>query len=189
MAEGKACGMGDPAPAEFHSGANSDYRWIVTGATLGELLRLVPECILGKYVAITSINCDPPHLTEQEEANGWVSRDGIAYSPKLESTANLRHDHFDEWYVFREPRDLGCLICSDTNPWVSEFGPRRVHVFVNYSFGFSLHLAEFAAVAELFWEQMNWMQPETYIAHGDQLTVVTRDHNLMGEIVAAFQRA
>ncbi|HKF46873.1 MAG TPA: hypothetical protein VKB38_05905 [Terracidiphilus sp.] len=180
--------MDDSRPAEFHSGANGDYRWIVADATIGELLGMVPESVLGKYVAVTSFDPGPLALTEEQEAKGWHSCEGIAYSPKIESIENLPHDNFDEWYVFREPRNLGCLVCSDANPWVSEFAPQRVHVFVNYSSSFGLHLAESRALAELFWEQLDWMQPETYISHGDRLTVVTRDHHLMTAIVTALHR-
>ena len=181
--------MRDSAPAKFHLGTNGEYRWIVADATLGELLEAVPEIVLGKHIAVTSSDSGPLRLTEKETARGWTSSRGIAYSPKVESVQDLPYDNsFDEWYVFPKPTCLGTLVGSDVNLWTSEITEGRVHAFVNYSCGFSLHLPDFAAVTEIFWAQMDWIEPEAYIAGGEQLTVVTRNDRLIAAIVRAFQR-
>jgi len=96
-------------------GSHGDYEWLVTEHTLGDLLRLCPEIVLGKHIAVTSLDSGPLSLSEQEKAAGWESRKGIAYSPKLTGVENLPHDLFDEWYVFENPKDLGELADPQTN--------------------------------------------------------------------------
>lgn len=174
--------------ARFYVGAHGDYRWVVTDGMLHKLVSIVPGFVLGKYIAVTSCDCGPLHLSENEIANGWVSRNGIAYSPRIESIETLPSDSScTEWYTFPEPVDLGAVVDSDINLWESEITPGRVHVFSNLSFGFGLHMPEFGALAEIFWEQLNWVQPESFIAAGDQLTVVTRDRNLADALVRTCQ--
>ncbi|HEY3703651.1 MAG TPA: hypothetical protein VGL22_01230 [Terracidiphilus sp.] len=175
--------------AQLHFGAHGEYQWIVAEASLHEVLKEVPEAVLGRHIAVTSADSGPLALAERDTARGWSSRGGIAYSPMVERAEDLPcQSCFHEWYVFREPRDLGILVDPKVSLWVSEIARGRVHVFVNYSFGFSLHSSECAAVTEIFWEQMEWIRPESYIADGDQLTVVTRNERLIAGVVRALQR-
>jgi hypothetical protein len=175
--------------ARFHVGINGDYRWIVTDGRLQKLVKLVPAFVLGKYIAVTSCECGPLRLSPNEVDNGWVARNGIAYSPRIESLAALPSESScTEWYTFREPRDLGAAVEPGISVWESHIAPGRVHVFANLNFGFGLHMPEFAALAEVFWEQLHWVQPESYIAAGPQLTVVTRDRNLADALVRNCQQ-
>lgn len=170
--------------ARFHVGKHGDYRWIVTDAAARDLVHLVPGFVLGKYLAVTSCDCGPLHLSETEIANGWIARNGIAYSPHIESLNALPSESAcTEWYIFRQPTDLGAAVDPGTSVWESAITPGRVHAFANLSFGFGLHMPEFAALAEIFWEQMHWMDPESYIAAGHELTVVTRDRRLAEALV------
>jgi hypothetical protein len=56
--------------------------------------------------------------------------------------------------------------------------------FVNY--GFALYPPDRASLADLFWTQLDHVQPESYIADNDYLTFVTRDENLFAVVAEAL---
>ena len=46
---------------------------------------------------------------------------------------------------------------------------------MNFGPGFALHSPEMVALVSLFWKQLDWIQPESYIADADMfLTFVSR---------------
>ena len=56
-------------------------------------------------------------------------------------------------------------------------GRDHATVFVNYG-GFALDCVEMNDLASLFWEQLEWIRPESYIADGDFLNFVTSNKAL-----------
>jgi hypothetical protein len=58
-------------------GSEGLYEWLVSDQEF-DLLQLCPEVVLGKYVAVTSIDSSQLVPTENETAAGWQSRAGIA---------------------------------------------------------------------------------------------------------------
>jgi hypothetical protein len=57
--------------------------------------------------------------------------------------------------------------------------PGTVFAFINF-FGFQLSEPEMQPVTDLFWKQMEWMQPESYIGDGRQcLVFATRNKALL----------
>src|SRR5579864_4203176 len=90
----------------FTVGSQSSYEWLVTDEDF-DLLELCPEIVLGKYVAVTSIDSGELVPTDKEAAAGWWSRARIAYSPKVENADDLPREEWDEWYIFNTPADLG----------------------------------------------------------------------------------
>jgi hypothetical protein len=87
-------------------GSQGVYEWLVTDQQL-DLLQLCPDVVLGKYIAITSLDSGPLVPTSEENAAGWESRGKIAYSPKIQNGASLPRAEYDEWYIFGGPIDLG----------------------------------------------------------------------------------
>jgi hypothetical protein len=98
----------------------------------------------------------------------------------------LPRDGWDEWYVFRESPDLGASRLG-TNIFDPAVHRGEVADFVNY--GFALHPPERNSLADLFWNQLDWIQPESYIADNDYLTFVTRDESLFDAVCEALSRA
>ncbi len=98
----------------------------------------------------------------------------------------MPRDGWDEWYVFAQPTDLGVSRLSD-----NIFDPRlkaaEVGVFVNYSF--ALHRPEMQDLADLFWSQIDRIQPESYIANNDWLTFVTRDESLFASVAKGLSHS
>jgi hypothetical protein len=156
---------------------------------MGDLLEECPQCVLDRYIAVTSFDSGPLYLNDIENANGWESRNGVTYSPRIHTIEGLPYDNcFDEWYVFDEAPDLGRLCDRGTNIFDSEQTPGCVYDFVNFGFGFSLHLPDRDALTELFWKQLGWIQPTAYIADGNQLTWVSRDKQMMDVFKEVLRR-
>jgi hypothetical protein len=56
----------------------------------------------------------------------------------------------------------------------------QVRVFVNYCF--ALHIPEMNDLATLFWRQMEWIRPESYLADNDYLTFVSANRTLFAAV-------
>lgn len=163
----------------FTVGSQDSYEWLVTDADL-DLLEVCPEIVLGKYVAVTSIDSGEFVPTEMETAAGWQSRAKIAYSPKIEKAEDLPREGWDEWYIFNTPTDLGTSHLAENIFGVPQ-EQRHLSVLVNY--GFALHPPERAIhLADLFWTQMARIRPESYVANNDYLTFVTMNEVLFTRV-------
>jgi hypothetical protein len=87
-------------------GSQGAYEWLVTDESF-DLLELCPEVVLGKYVAVTSIDSGQFVPTGKETAAGWLSHERIAYSPTIQHAEELPREGWDEWYIFNAPTELG----------------------------------------------------------------------------------
>jgi len=159
-------------------GSEGAYEWLATDQQL-DLLQLCPEVVLGKYVAITSIDSSPFIPDADETAAGGQTREDVGYSPIIQSVQELPRAGWDEWYVFNRPVDLGT---SHLRENIFEVPRQRGHlgVFVNYCF--ALHRPEMRDLIDLFWQQMEWIRPMCYLADNDDLTFVTEDRNLFARV-------
>src|SRR5580704_9967476 len=175
--------------ANFHpaavTGSHSAYRWLTTTQhELDTLPRRCPQAVVGKYLAVTSLDSGAMALTDAEKRDGWRSRNEIAYSPQIQSATNCRTERlpegcagFNECYVFNSPFDLGELWHG--NVFEAPITPGQVCRFVNFGPSFALHDPEMATLVSLFWEQLDWIQPESYIADADIfLTFVSRNEDI-----------
>ena len=108
------------------------YEWLVTDQQF-DLLQISPEVVLGKYIAITSIDSGPLVPTDDETAAGWESRKKVAYSPKIQGVAEVPSAGWDEWYIFDKPVDLGASHLGE-NIFEAPQEQGHVSVFVNYCF-------------------------------------------------------
>ena len=63
----------------------------------------------------------------------------------------------------------------------------QVAAFVNFG-GFSLHDPDMQPLADLFWTQLELIQPESFVADGDLLNFVTCNEQLFASVYAAFVR-
>jgi hypothetical protein len=123
---------------------------------ISTLLSLCPDVVIGKYLAVTSIDSGTLRLTEQERNYGWWTseagkvfsatswsgrdyRDGgkVAYSTRvtsIHSLPNETHDEccggYSEWYIFEQPVEAD-----------------EMEVFVNWM-GFALYDAPYKEWAD-----------------------------------------
>ena len=190
----------ETADEEILTGSHPPYRWLTsTEQYIGTLVRLCPEIMIGRQLAVTSIDSGEPWLTDLQEAAGWRRRGGIVYSPRLETTDELFYQFdgldvpgYDEWYLF----DGAVTAFGERmtgNPFEPEQAPRpgRVMVFVNFP-GFTIQGRDpdFQLLAGMFWKQLEWIEPESYVADGrDHLTFVTRNEALFESVYERLRAA
>jgi hypothetical protein len=167
------------------AGSHGTYHWLATGLhDLDSFLLRCPETLAGKYVAVTSLDSGPLRLTEEEERTGRRSRGGVAYSPQVRIVEKLRRGGFDEWYVFDSPKELGRVWQGNVFevPSKSDY----ISIFVNFG-DFAPHNPAVEALVTLFWKQLYQIQPESYVADGNQfLTFASRDRRLFAEVCQAL---
>jgi len=164
-------------------GSEGHYEWLVTDQQF-DLLQLCPEVVLGKYVAITSIDSGALVPTDKEAAAGWESRGKIAYSPKIQNVEDIRSEGWDEWYIFNNPTDLGTSHLGE-NIFEAPKGQGHVSVFVNHNLAF--HLSEMKSLATLFWQQIARIQPESYVADNEYLNFVSANKAFFARVRAAIE--
>jgi hypothetical protein len=168
------------------TGSHGPYLWLTTEQhDLHTLLQRCPQALVGKYIAVTSLDSGPLVLDDEEKLAGWQSRNQIAYSPEIQSAEGLRGvcGGFDEWYVGESPFDLGQL--RHDNVFENPMAPGQVSTFVNYCL--ALHKTEMQSLIDLLWKQLDWMQPESYIADADQfLTFASRNKELFASVRQAL---
>jgi hypothetical protein len=172
----------------IHCGSSGHFRWVVSDNCLDDILQVCPEIVVGKYVAVTAFDSGPiRNLTDEECAAGWELRNDIAYSPRIASTEELFHDNcYDEWYIFNSPADLGGRVPQSFNIFQTPLRQGEIQAFVNYQL--SLHLPDMEAVAKIFWEQMNRVDPHVYLADCQQwLTIVSSDEILINKCHRALE--
>jgi hypothetical protein len=83
---------------------------------------------------------------------------------------SLPREGWDEWYIFDDPTDLGTSHLGE-NIFEAPRGLGHVSDFVNYCF--TLHEPDDRGLAPLFWQQMEWIHPESYMAENDFLNFAT----------------
>jgi hypothetical protein len=176
-------------------GSHAEYQWLsMAQGNISTLLRFCPDIVLGKYLAVTSIDGSTLRLTDQERNDGWWTADAgkvfrgtswsppeyrddwkVAYSPRINSIHGLPNETheecdggFDEWYVFDRPVPA-----------------QEMEAFVNW-IGFTLYDPQYEWCADRLWEQLARLVPESYIADGTVLTFATRNRALFANVIAAF---
>jgi len=117
--------------------------------------------------------------TDKETAAGWHSHEKIAYSPKIQHAEELPREGWDEWYIFNNPTELGTSHLQE-NIFEVPRGRGHLSVFVNYCF--ALHQPEMESIASLFWQQMDWVRPESYVADNDYLNFVSMNKALFASV-------
>jgi hypothetical protein len=170
------------------TGSHGAYLWLTADQRdLQSFLQRCPRVLVGKYIAVTSQDSGPLIVTDEQRLAGWQSRNDIPYSPQMQSAERIRYGAcagFDEWYVFQSPFDLGQL--RHDNVLESSMTPGHVFTFVNY-FGFALHEPEAQNLLDLFWKQLGWIQPESFIADGALFpTFASRNKDLFASVCQAL---
>ena len=164
-------------------GSHAAYEWLVTDENF-DLLQICPAVVLGKYVAVTSIDSGECVLTADERAAGWQNREKIAYSPKIQRAEDLPREGWDEWYIFNSATELGVSHLQE-NIFQAQRGRGHVNVFVNY--GLALHKPGMESFTSLFWQQMEWVLPESYVADSDYLNFVSMNKALFVSVHDAIK--
>ncbi len=144
-------------------GNYKNYYWVEwqeRNKFLRNLLSKFPQIVLGKYLVNTSFDSGSLMLDDEEIAQGWHKYNDLAISSSITDVKSIHSDQYDEWYIFNSPKTFD-----------------NYEVFVNYG-GFSLHNPTYKELQERFWQQLEYLTPESFLAEGDHLICVTKDVNL-----------
>jgi hypothetical protein len=164
-----------------HTGNHGEYQWLVS-PQIWLLPGLVQRHHEGLYLCIAAFDSGPIKPSDDEIAQGWRLQGSILISPPLHATLYIPHAENDEWYLFSQP---------DMPEAVSE-------IFVRYG-GFTLVAPEdtyktydptwekhglewLGPLQEQFWEQIERLNLETYVAMGENDIVVSRHQPFMDAV-------
>lgn len=158
-------------------GKNGKWSWIsYRGQAMWDVISLCPAIVLNRFVAVTAFDGTPLSLSKTELSNGWKYLYEHAISPRIVDPKQLTSEQYDEWYIFPDTPNI-----------------KIDQVFINYC-GFRLttgHVGfnDLAGIPEepQFWEQLNVVQPHSYIAEGDNFVFVTSDDALFEQAVIITQ--
>lgn len=179
----------------MNTGTQDGYKWLETDHRLSEFIPVCQNTIIGKYLVITAVDSGVFQPSREDELRGWRAIGGVAYSPLVESVAELPSDcccrdccGFDEWYLFdRRPGQLGS-ICHQ-NVFEASIAEGNVFQFANF-YGFRFTNPVMQPVVDLFWNQVRWAQPESYVADCDGcLVFATRNSALFENVVAQLSNS
>lgn len=131
--------------------------------SLTDLLRVAPELVVGRQIAITSCDSGPYMPSEDEQNAGWRLFKTTAISKEVVQPSELPAPGFDEWYVF------------NSTPQVV---PLRNHVN-RYNFS----VLDECDATELFWEQIRIAQPLHVLGAGTpNIFLITRDWEIFKRV-------
>jgi hypothetical protein len=155
---------------EIQISANIEYRALQWGDdyefNLGDLIRQLPELVLGRHVAIAWSDSGSYYLSAHEIADGWHRVGDFAISPLITDIAQLPTPGFDEWYIFEHLPDCATLSRFST---AIAFAP----------------FADFG-MADPFWSQVQELQPMHALHGGVDLLLITQDAAMLESVAALY---
>jgi hypothetical protein len=160
----------------FH-GVHGDYRWLETPAhEIYDVLQVCPAVAAKKNIVITSFGSGPLQPTAEEFQRGWRVNGRSVHIPVGENVSAIPFEIFDEWYIFSadSPQiDFKVFVKYD---WFT-LGPAQA-LYTRSGSAFDLKRMQ-----RLFWQELEAMQPETYLARGNRLKFVTREPELFHRVL------
>jgi len=169
---------------EMARGGQGHYSWLESvGPTLGDVLEVAPDLVVGRWVAITSFDSGPLEPTAEELSQGWRTENGVAVSPRVDSPFDLPHDQFDEWYVFADPIEKPKITVFVNN---CNFQLSRPDYAGTDRVGAALLAATVSEWQDLFWAQLEELEPLAYMAQGDRLMVVGKEAEVIRRVREAL---
>jgi hypothetical protein len=180
------------------TGQVRDYWWLTSRFDdyMGTLVRLCPEVILGRHLAVITFDGGTPCLTERQKGLGWQWRSAVAYSPPIQSVDELCYERcgspgYDEWYLFDRATDIpGRIIEGNPFEDTNMPGPDNLLRFVGW-LGFTIDSDQPShhQLRDWFWAQIERIRPESYVSDGqDSLTFVSRNAAMFERVHERLRR-
>ncbi len=161
----------------FH-GAQGQYQWLDSPShSLQELLKVCPDLVIGRSLAITSF--EERSLTEKLEACAGRLEGSVLHIPTLSDVSALPLGGMSEWYTFAGEVPQSKLTCFVRHAWFT-LGPAAV-ARVQPENRWDLQ-----RTVRLFWQELQRLQPESYVARGQRLILATRNQAHFTTILRAF---
>jgi hypothetical protein len=168
------------------SGQHGDYYWMTWTEPYNfmyQLLAFHPEIVTGKYLAITALDSGPHRPNPDEMEQGWSFLDKVAYSPAIKTIDQIPVHEWEEMYIFALPAQInpgdvfvnyGVFLVSADNALLDVVEPHWDRYYQNLKI----------ENAEPFWDEIERLRPESYLAEGDFLHFVTRNTALYQQVIS-----
>ena len=149
--------------AKMNIGFRNNYHWFSTSLEIKDLAKIAVSFHIGSYLHVTSFDSGKLSLCNEEQEIGWFSESEVSSIILKTPEIRIPHEQYDEWYFSKEKISF----------------PEGLECFVNYS-GFSLSEKNvFSETVLHFWKQLIELDPDTYIANGDNVVVVSKNEKLI----------
>ena len=157
---------------------------------MGDLLRLCPQAVVGKHVAISAFDSGPLRVSPEELASGWIQLAQLAISPRVTDPAILPWDNCDEWFVLDRPREFAV-----TERFASYFeftlrDPSFLAEGADPSWDrkvIEMRQEQLTALQEAFWRCLEGSGATSYFGDGDaRFIAVTSDAALAAALARHF---
>lgn len=166
------------------TGKHENYYWLTSHEEIRHIDKVIIEYCSGYTLYLATFDSGPLLPTQEELAQGWKVNGEIMVSPPLSDNVTIPHEQYDEWYL-------------------SEYGlifPTNLERYVNYG-GFRLHTVnDDSEITEptwergrgdhmkphqdAFWTQLLLINPEIFVAIGDNDIVVSKYEKLIKHIAS-----
>jgi hypothetical protein len=172
----------------IHSGQHGSFYWLVASSSPRLLVELTVRFHTALRLCITAFDSGPLLSLPEEEAEGWTVRGKVMVSPPLVEGLHIPFEQYDEWYLLKEPP-------------AAEWAPE---IFVNYLAFTPVPVEELSRLdeptwdrhgndwliplQESFWEQLEQVNPVSYIAMGDNDIIVSQRREFIDRVRAAVDR-
>lgn len=154
----------------FH-GVQGEYRWLETAAhEIYDVLQVCPAVAANKNIVISSFDSDPLQPTSEEMQRGWRVCGRTIHIPLGNNISSIPFEVFDEWYIFPSEmaspeRDYKIFVKHD---WFT-LGPAQA-LYSRSGNAFDLRRMQ-----RWFWQEIEQVQPESYMGRGTRLKFVSRN--------------
>jgi len=128
----------------------------------------VPAVAANKNIVITAFDSAPLQPTSEEMQRGWRVSGRSVHIPLGNNISSIPFEIFDEWYIFSgdaRDRDYKVFVKED---WFT-LGPAQ-SLYTRNGNAFDLRRMQ-----RLFWQEIEQVAPESYLARGSRLKFVTRN--------------
>src|SRR5260221_6460073 len=160
----------------FH-GVHDEFKWLESPAhEIHDVLQVCPSVLTHKNIAVTSF--DPKKLRPVEEK--WLRECRVAgsalYLPLVDDPGVLPYNVFDEWYIFSSAAPEKTFKRFLNYEWFT-LGPAQV-VYFRHNIAWDVK-----RMRRLFWQEMEQVNPESYLARGNRLMFVTRNSEYFSSVL------
>lgn len=144
-----------------------NYYWLVSRSEISNIDKLIIKYHGGYILHLATFDSGPLKPSEQELNQGWSTNGEIMFSPPLSDKVTIPYEQYDEWYLSKVKLSF----------------PNGFDRFVNYG-GLNLSpTSDFnPAILDQFWTHLVDINPETYVAIGDNDIVVSKNESLINYI-------
>ena len=169
-------------------GKHGEYGWLESDSPLAQLsdvVKAVPELVRGYYVAITSFDSGLLKVSSDEITAGWRQFEGLAISPRVDSTIHLPSEGYDEWYVLPSPDpfpyedrfiNYNGFSLRDPNDLLNTADPTWDHV------GIHAEMERLRQLQSGFWNAMLAAGAVTFLGEGSRVIVATKLWELLDRV-------